>query len=450
MEPDEEKMTGRSPLDFPIKWKRPKPGRRLDIFPQFSPMKTPLAPPLPGDPPEEVERRRKERGTVRDGMRFVQMVLFEPDKIFVALADAYFFPPFQSSLMLRTKVGLPVPSKLPPRRARLIVYHKKTNETSIWIVQLTEDAQEYADYESMVKDYSLFMEALKRRGIDDMDLVMVDPCEADAPSHGLAKPLVIEFKDRKLIPLLPADPLRNYTAGETRGGVDRSFTPREGLVIHSVAYLDGSRGRRSTTHRLIFVEMVIPYGDLNKPHYRKNAFDAGEDDLKKNAQSLKRVVCTCSSVFFVARMNMEVDCKPGEAHNQIVEVNVKVEEPGKENVHHNAFYVEETLLRFELQAMSDCDPLSARHWIVRNTITSNIIGQLIRYVFEITHVPRLEDLPVMPVEHIDFMLQPHRFFNCSPAVDVPPPRGCDSKSKDSDVSENSIEKPTATDLMAKL
>lgn len=33
---------------------------------------------------------------------------------------------------------------------------------------------------------------------------------------------VIEFEDRKLVPLLPADPLRNYTAGETRGGVDRS------------------------------------------------------------------------------------------------------------------------------------------------------------------------------------------------------------------------------------
>lgn len=33
---------------------------------------------------------------------------------------------------------------------------------------------------------------------------------------------IIEFEDRKLVPLPPADPLRNYTAGETRGGVDRS------------------------------------------------------------------------------------------------------------------------------------------------------------------------------------------------------------------------------------
>lgn len=34
--------------------------------------------------------------------------------------------------------------------------------------------------------------------------------------------VIIEFEDRKLVPLPPADPLRNYTPGETRGGVDRS------------------------------------------------------------------------------------------------------------------------------------------------------------------------------------------------------------------------------------
>lgn len=34
--------------------------------------------------------------------------------------------------------------------------------------------------------------------------------------------VLIEFEDRKLVPLPPADPLRNYTPGETRGGVDRS------------------------------------------------------------------------------------------------------------------------------------------------------------------------------------------------------------------------------------
>ncbi|GLT29111.1 hypothetical protein SLA2020_039970 [Shorea laevis] len=671
---------------------------------------------------------------LRDGMRFVEAVLLEPDKPVVALADAYFFPPLQHSLLPRTKGGPVIPTKLPPRRARLVVYNKKSNETSIWIVELSEvhaatrgghhrgkvissevipdvqppmDAVEYAECEAVVKDFPPFREAMKKRGIEDMDLVMVDPwCvgyhgDADAPSRRLAKPLifcrtesdcpmengyarpvegihvlvdmqnmvVIEFEDNKFVPLPPADPLRNYTAGETRGGVDRSdvkplqiiqpegpsfrvngyyvewqkwnfrigFTPREGLVLYSIAYVDGSRGRRPVAHRLSFVEMVVPYGDSNNPHYRKNAFDAGEDGLGKNAHSLKKgcdclgfikyfdahftnftggvetvencvclheedhgilwkhqdwrtglaevrrsrrltvsFVCTVANYeygfywhfyqdgkieaevkltgilslgalqpgetrkygtmiapglyapvhqhFFVARMDMAVDCKPGEAFNQVLEVDVNIEEPGEENIHNNAFYAKETLLRSELQAMRDCAPLTARHWIVRNTRTVNRSGQLtgyklvpgsnclplagceakflrraaflkhnlwvtcyardemfpggefpnqnprdseglatwvkqdrsleetdivLWYVFGITHVPRLEDWPVMPAERIGFMLMPHGFFNCSPVVDVPP-NSSEMDTKESDLKDNGLFKSTQNGLLAKL
>lgn len=60
MAPDEEKLTRRNPLDFPVEWERPKPGRRPDIFPQFSPMKTPLPPPLPYDPSIEEDEEEDE------------------------------------------------------------------------------------------------------------------------------------------------------------------------------------------------------------------------------------------------------------------------------------------------------------------------------------------------------------------------------------------------------
>ncbi|KAF3945320.1 hypothetical protein CMV_028287 [Castanea mollissima] len=228
--------------------------------------------------------------------------------------------------------------------------------------------------------------------------------------------------------------------------------------------------------------------------------------------------------FFVARMDMAVDCKPGEAFNQVVEVDVKVEEPGEKNVHNNAFYAEERLLKSELEAMRDCSPLSARHWIVRNTRAVNRTGQLtgyklvpgsnclplagaeakflrrasflkhnlwvtpyahdemfpggefpnqnprvdeglatwvkqnrsleetdivLWYVFGVTHVPRLEDWPVMPVERIGFMLMPHGFFNCSPAVDVPP-NACELEAKDNDVKDNGVVKPIKPVLPAKL
>ncbi|GJN27283.1 hypothetical protein PR202_gb15293 [Eleusine coracana subsp. coracana] len=696
----------------------------------------------------------------RDSMRFVEVVLLEPEKNVVALADAYFFPPFQPSLLPRTKGLAVIPSRLPPRRAKLVVYNKQSNETSIWIVELSEvhaatrgghhrgkvisseiipdvqpamDAMEYAECEATVKSYPPFVEAMKRRGVDDMELVMVDAwCagyygDADAPSRRLGKPLifcrtesdspmengyarpvegihvvvdmqnntVIEFEDRKLVPLPPPDHLRNYTPGETRGGVDRSdvkpliinqpegpsfringyfvewqkwnfrigFTPKEGLVIHSVAYVDGSRGRRPIAHRLSFVEMVVPYGDPSEPHYRKNAFDAGEDGLGKNAHSLKKgcdclgyikyfdahftnftggvetiencvclheedhgilwkhqdwrtglaevrrsrrltvsFICTVANYeygfywhfyqdgkieaevkltgilslgalmpgesrkygttiapalyapvhqhFFVARMDMAIDCKPNEAYNQVVEVNVKVESAGPHNVHNNAFYAEEKLLKSELQAMRDCDPSSVRHWIVRNPRTVNRTGQptgyklvpgsnclplalpeakflrragflkhnlwvtqyksdeifpggefpnqnprlheglptwvkkdrsleetdvVLWYVFGLTHIPRLEDWPDasrayrlhahgmsselisvvnqwIPLtvlgKNIDLtmfsLLQPHGFFNCSPAVDVPP------SSSDADVKEAESPKAMQSGLLSKL
>ncbi|TYJ49993.1 hypothetical protein E1A91_A01G173500v1 [Gossypium mustelinum] len=120
---------------------------------------------------------------VRDSMRFIEVVLVEPDKHVVALADAYFFPPFQPSLLPRTKGGPVISSKLPPRKARLVVYNKRSNETSIWIVELSEvhaatrgghhrgkvisskvvsnvqppmDAMEYAECEAVVKDFPPF------------------------------------------------------------------------------------------------------------------------------------------------------------------------------------------------------------------------------------------------------------------------------------------------------
>ncbi|CAA7022009.1 unnamed protein product [Microthlaspi erraticum] len=61
MAPEEEKLTRRNPLDFPIEWERPKPGRRPDIFPKFSPMKTPLPPPMPYDPPEDDEEEEEKK-----------------------------------------------------------------------------------------------------------------------------------------------------------------------------------------------------------------------------------------------------------------------------------------------------------------------------------------------------------------------------------------------------
>jgi primary-amine oxidase len=43
------------------------------------------------------------------------------------------------------------------------------------------------------------------------------------------------------------------------------------------------------------------------------------------------------------------------------------------------------------------------------------------YTFGQTHIPRLEDWPVMPVSSVGFMLRPDGFFDRNPALDVSPP-----------------------------
>lgn len=47
------------------------------------------------------------------------------------------------------------------------------------------------------------------------------------------------------------------------------------------------------------------------------------------------------------------------------------------------------------------------------------------HTFGVTHVPRPEDWPVMPVETTGFQLLPSGFFDRNPALDVPPPDHCD-------------------------
>ncbi|MBT5435424.1 MAG: primary-amine oxidase [Rhodospirillaceae bacterium] len=43
------------------------------------------------------------------------------------------------------------------------------------------------------------------------------------------------------------------------------------------------------------------------------------------------------------------------------------------------------------------------------------------YTMGVFHVPRLEDFPIMPMEYTGFKLKPLGFFDCNPALDLPPP-----------------------------
>ncbi len=195
--------------------------------------------------------------------------------------------------------------------------------------------------------------AMRRRGIDDLDQLQVDPWPAgslgdpreegrrlarciaywreDPADNGYARPVegvvafvdlgrseVIDVVDRGVVPLPPGTgryravdvatraPLAPLTISQPDGPgftVDGNLVrwgpwslrvtldPIEGVVLHQVGYQDGAR-RRGVLHRASISEMVVPYGDPGPGHGWKSAFDAGEWGLGRMTSSLE-LGCDC-------------------------------------------------------------------------------------------------------------------------------------------------------------
>jgi primary-amine oxidase len=69
------------------------------------------------------------------------------------------------------------------------------------------------------------------------------------------------------------------------------FNYREGLVLHQVGFDDDGR-LRPVAHRMSFAEMFVPYRDASADHYRRTAFDIGEWGLGFMTTSLE-LGCDC-------------------------------------------------------------------------------------------------------------------------------------------------------------
>lgn len=215
---------------------------------------------------------------------------------------------------------------------------------------------EFGECEEAVKKSPEFLAALKKRGVDDASLVMVEPWSAgnygtepaadkgrrlmralcfvrsEPKDNGFARPLdgvvvivdlntmkVVRIEDYGVTPLPPeaGNWAREYIP-KMRGGLKPldimqpegpsftvngnevrwqnwrfrlGFTPREGLVLHTVGYNDAGK-LRSILYRGSITEMVVPYGDPGEQYYRKNAFDIGEYGIGTLANSLK-LGCDC-------------------------------------------------------------------------------------------------------------------------------------------------------------
>jgi primary-amine oxidase len=90
------------------------------------------------------------------------------------------------------------------------------------------------------------------------------------------------------------------------------FTPREGLVIHTLGYEDGGRVR-PVAHRLSLAELVSPYRDPSPDHRWRMAYDAGEWGLGLMANSLAR---GCDCLGEITYVDAIVHDSRGEPHTK--------------------------------------------------------------------------------------------------------------------------------------
>ena len=291
----------------------------------------------------------KEQRSLSERVRFESIVLSEPPK----------------ELILSFKEGDAV-----DREAFIVLFDNDTGATYEALISLNEGkvkswdhvpgvqpritVDEFYECELAVKKSPEFRAAIKKRGIEDVDLVMVDPWSAgnfgieaengvrlsfarcwvrSSPTdNGYARPIegvipvvdlnkmeVIRVEDHGVVPL-PPNP-GNYAAEFVKGfrtdlkpldivqpdgpsfevegtGVSWQnwnfrvgFTGREGLVLHTISYEDQGR-KRPIIYRASLAEMAVPYGDPAPQNFRKNAFDVGEYGIGTMANSLT-LGCDC-------------------------------------------------------------------------------------------------------------------------------------------------------------
>ncbi|HME10630.1 MAG TPA: primary-amine oxidase, partial [Bryobacteraceae bacterium] len=218
---------------------------------------------------------------------------------------------------------------------------------------------EFSECEETVRRSPLFQEALKKRGVTDADLVMVEPWSAgmygtelpeeqglrrmralcfvrsEPKDNGYARPIdsmvivvdlykmeVVRIEEYDIAPL-PPEPgnwAREYIPNMRKDlkPVDivqpegPSFTVRGNQVewqkwkfrvgftsreglVLHTVSYNDDGVERPILYRASICEMVVPYGDPGEQYYRKNAFDIGEYGLGMLANSLS-LGCDCLGV----------------------------------------------------------------------------------------------------------------------------------------------------------
>lgn len=218
-------------------------------------------------------------------------------------------------------------------------------------VQPSVVIEEYVIAPEIIKADPRFIEAMRKRGIEDLSKVKVDawapgflgdmadgsrivraiffykddedsnwysrPIEGVVAVINLTKRTVLQVTDSGVVPISKdkgsLDPKSNEPlrpapkplqivqpqgAGFSMNGGDVEFEnwrfhvgldPREGLVLHRVRWVDGGK-ERSVLYRASLSEMVVPYGDADPNWAWRSAFDVGEYGIGRLASPIERNV----------------------------------------------------------------------------------------------------------------------------------------------------------------
>ncbi|PLR79923.1 tyramine oxidase [Bacillus canaveralius] len=293
----------------------------------------------------------KEKKNLTDSARFEQVGLYEPAK----------------EVVLNFKEGDPI-----SREAFIIVLDSKDSQTYEAVISVTDGEvvswkhipgvqpsfllEEYSELEETVKKHPDFHAALKKRGIESPDLVMVDPWSVgyfgipEDEGRRLARALcfvrqfpgdnayaypltgllpvvdlstmeIVRIEDHGVKPIAPTNalykPEQNENIQVRTDLKPIEITQPEGPSFevngHNIKWqkwdirigytareglvlhtvsYEDKGKKRPVLYRAALSEMVVPYGDTNPAHDWQCAFDAGEYGIGQLANSLE-LGCDC-------------------------------------------------------------------------------------------------------------------------------------------------------------
>jgi primary-amine oxidase len=307
----------------------------------------------PLDPlePEEIQvavATLKAERRLAESVRFVTVALNEPEKKRVLHGGAGNPPAREVFVVLldnATGTGYEAVVDIRSRNVRRF-------EALPVGVQPSITPDEFVEVEQVARQSPAFQQALKKRGITDPRLVMVDawsagyygnePAEdrgkrltralcwvrSEPADNGYARPIegllvivdlnrkeVVRIEDHGVVPLPPKDGnwARPYVTQARSGlkplGVSQPDGPSFTVAGHEVRWQNWSfrvgfnpreglvlytvaYDRRPILYRASIAEMLVPYADPKESSYRKNAFDLGEYGLGILANSLA-LGCDC-------------------------------------------------------------------------------------------------------------------------------------------------------------